>query len=711
MTTFNTGNPVGSVDPRDLYDNAENLDNLVNHPTKTELQDRLGVPRKTWHGMEQDFQQFLVNSGYTGTGAGGAYEDYDADGPLTITALNQIFTKDGEFYRLKPDQAMPYTTTTWATDEVNMVAMGDAALRQELAVGTAEVSSSTGVQEIADALNDRLVVGSAVLNVNSIASLLALDVAQVQDGQQISVLSYHAPIFPSVNFKGGGHFFWDSSSQEDDNGITVIKIPGVSAGRFIRKEVEFINPFWAGAKGDGVADDFSAINDALALAITLKVPLKLGPGKYLVNGTFDFDALPSGGASIIGPEIRLDRDTYAAELVGDSGLAIMFKQSFSSEQRSLKFKNLSFKSKEPWDDLVQRADLRALDLHRCPWSEFENLAFFGLSSGIHARSCYFSKFSKITVNRCKQGIFVDGDDGSGGYGFADHCELNGIEVGGFVNDFGLRLRGSKASVINGFDAEAGYTGFGLRLEAVKSTKITGLYIESFTNSAPVKIGPIEGSPLDNLDDFSQEVVIDGVHGLANTAGLVVLERGSFNITLKNIREFRYDAAGRESQTSDWLVTTGVPISRDVFHYLYNIRIEDSSGSDRVPAVLTNNPRCQSFMANGTVVERAGTRGYYGLTLDVGTSYVNVPLSTSSYVVEQGTYGQDLSITASTTANSRKIIVDNTSQLNVGTWIDVGNESKFKITSIDRGSKEVWLGRVCATTQSGAVVQYSPPTLI
>ncbi|WP_442486789.1 tail fiber domain-containing protein [Halomonas litopenaei] len=159
MTTFNTGNPVGSVDPRDLYDNAENLDNLVNHPTKTEFQDRLGVPRKTWHGMEQDFQQLLVNSGYTGTGAGGAYEDYDADGPLAINALNEIFTKGGEFYRLKPDQDLPYATTTWATDEVNMVAVGDAALRQSLANGEAIVSSETGTESIGLALNKRVVKG------------------------------------------------------------------------------------------------------------------------------------------------------------------------------------------------------------------------------------------------------------------------------------------------------------------------------------------------------------------------------------------------------------------------------------------------------------------------------------------------------------------------------------------------------------------------
>lgn|GEM_PF-7128999 len=158
MTTFNTGNPVepnGSPDPRDLHDTAQVEDVLVNHPTKTEAPDRLGRMRKTWHGMEQDFQQFLLNSGYTGTGAGGAYEDYDANGPLTISALNEIFTKDGEFYRLKPDQAIPYTTTAWMDDQDNMVAIGDAVLRQELASGSALVSSTSGQQVISEALNYR----------------------------------------------------------------------------------------------------------------------------------------------------------------------------------------------------------------------------------------------------------------------------------------------------------------------------------------------------------------------------------------------------------------------------------------------------------------------------------------------------------------------------------------------------------------------------
>lgn len=60
MTTFNTRNRLGSNSPKDLYDNAENLDNGINGPAKT-WTDRLGVTRKSWNGIETDFQQFLAD--------------------------------------------------------------------------------------------------------------------------------------------------------------------------------------------------------------------------------------------------------------------------------------------------------------------------------------------------------------------------------------------------------------------------------------------------------------------------------------------------------------------------------------------------------------------------------------------------------------------------------------------------------------------------
>src|SRR5690606_20084134 len=91
---FNTGNPLGSPDPRDLYDNAGNLDLAINSEEET-WRDRFGRDRLSWGGLELQFQtafqtaqdereavfdHFMENAGYVDIG------DYDADGPLTITA-------------------------------------------------------------------------------------------------------------------------------------------------------------------------------------------------------------------------------------------------------------------------------------------------------------------------------------------------------------------------------------------------------------------------------------------------------------------------------------------------------------------------------------------------------------------------------------------------------------------------------------------------
>jgi hypothetical protein len=51
MTTYNTNNPVPSVDVRDLYDNAENLDIAINSESPTFI-DRMGQARLTLSGYE-----------------------------------------------------------------------------------------------------------------------------------------------------------------------------------------------------------------------------------------------------------------------------------------------------------------------------------------------------------------------------------------------------------------------------------------------------------------------------------------------------------------------------------------------------------------------------------------------------------------------------------------------------------------------------------
>lgn len=138
--SYNTGNPVPSKDPRDLVDNAENLDRAVNGDDAT-WTDRLGRERKSWRGMENDFSDFLANSGYQLIG------DY-APG-IEITAYNQIVRDgDGEFWRLSGQTELPYVTTGAGLPEGGaFVAVGDAALRQELAspYGAAMVGLEDGL--------------------------------------------------------------------------------------------------------------------------------------------------------------------------------------------------------------------------------------------------------------------------------------------------------------------------------------------------------------------------------------------------------------------------------------------------------------------------------------------------------------------------------------------------------------------------------------
>ena len=67
MTTFNTGNPIGSTDARDRSDNSENLDYAVNSLSPTFV-DRLGATRDTLEGIYQKsayYRAGTFDSGYT----------------------------------------------------------------------------------------------------------------------------------------------------------------------------------------------------------------------------------------------------------------------------------------------------------------------------------------------------------------------------------------------------------------------------------------------------------------------------------------------------------------------------------------------------------------------------------------------------------------------------------------------------------------------
>ncbi len=128
MTTYNTQNPVPSVDVRDLYDNAQNLDNL-SLGSAPSYPDRLGVPRKSWKGMEADFAAFLAASGFELPVL--VYVD---SSPLVVDRPTQLIERDGILYSVKPSESFPATLTgTWAADQLRVVVRTDQDLRQDLA--------------------------------------------------------------------------------------------------------------------------------------------------------------------------------------------------------------------------------------------------------------------------------------------------------------------------------------------------------------------------------------------------------------------------------------------------------------------------------------------------------------------------------------------------------------------------------------------------
>lgn len=131
-----TTNPPGSDHPLDLRADAKNLDLLLLAPNDS-YPDRLGVPKRSWAGInsaydaaEDDryaqFQAQLATMGYE-------LPSLPYAAGLAIVRETQLIERLGEFYRAKAGVVPFVTTGVWATDELNLVAVGDAVLRQELA--------------------------------------------------------------------------------------------------------------------------------------------------------------------------------------------------------------------------------------------------------------------------------------------------------------------------------------------------------------------------------------------------------------------------------------------------------------------------------------------------------------------------------------------------------------------------------------------------
>lgn len=104
MTTYNTGNPIGSTNVKDLYDNAQNFDTLSTTTTLETVPDRLGVPRMSLHGFEKEAKR--------------RFESIKFQPPIPYAPGIEVTTSSltvdylGVLYYALPS-ALPFTTVAW----------------------------------------------------------------------------------------------------------------------------------------------------------------------------------------------------------------------------------------------------------------------------------------------------------------------------------------------------------------------------------------------------------------------------------------------------------------------------------------------------------------------------------------------------------------------------------------------------------------------
>ena len=244
MTTYNTGNPIGSTDPRDLYDNAENFDNAVNDRTATTWTDRLGVARKTVFGAFQDITYKTP-------------ESYTVGLSFLTTDANKTVEEAGVVYA-PLNSALPFTTsgTFSGDDDARFYPVQDKnnVIR---VTSIAEIESLVGVADYQVSLSGSRAQTFAFSTANLSAEVTS-DAAQGKyiapssdatgaSGAWVSlqstVLARHFGVTPSsadnsaswqalLNFKPG-HVHFDEvgtytflSSSDHDTSISVTAVPG-----------------------------------------------------------------------------------------------------------------------------------------------------------------------------------------------------------------------------------------------------------------------------------------------------------------------------------------------------------------------------------------------------------------------------------------------------------------------------------------------------
>lgn len=161
MTTYNTGNPIGSYDPRDLYDNAQNYDFALNSLTQAIWLDRFGVGRRSWYGLEVMVADAAASYGIV-TLSGVSFTTgatVNLNEALLNTANNTYYKWTGSFPaggKIVPPSSSP--ESSGGIGPGKWLSVGDTVLRNDLAApgGVALVNGAASTEYVDQAIVDAI---------------------------------------------------------------------------------------------------------------------------------------------------------------------------------------------------------------------------------------------------------------------------------------------------------------------------------------------------------------------------------------------------------------------------------------------------------------------------------------------------------------------------------------------------------------------------
>jgi hypothetical protein len=409
------------------------------------------------------------------------------------------------------------------------------------------------------------------------------------------------------NDGGGGVFFYDGASAVATNLGTVFK-PAATTGRWLRQYSGALNVRWFGAVGDGVADDYSSITNALGTS-SGSSPVK---GIYIPDGTYNTSGqilVTTEGMSIKGESPEKTVIQYTGGSVG----GVVYIQGVT--YNNFNVENLTING--------NASSQFALHVKQANHSTFRNLRLRNVvASGLFADFCVTSLFENLSTSSNEDPWVVTPATGIMLTNLVTNCSFI-MPIAEGLSGAGIYLNYyCNANVFEGGVSEGNGKGIQL-IDNSQSNIFKGVYMEANTEDVNIDadsnfnyfIGTF-GSAADSTIAGNRNVFTGGVWG------------GFVNTGNGNRFEYLNYASNAESFTDTGVSTEKIHLYK-INTAAYDRSVQNLYQVDQITATTAATASTYGWLLN------RGSTNVFGAGVDNNNAYLQTFNSYPLYLNGQG----------------------------------------------------------------------------